>query len=421
MNDQLLLKPGETPDDFLFRLGSLKDLELIQATWEDLADILNETLCPDQPKVESSWRKRYQSLKRSRPPYREDWMEPLPEKSMEDITPEEALQFALREIDKKHLHIREERNVVKRIVSRSARYDSVHELFAHEIHQINRAEFPVHVSYPDAEGTANKALYAMLSDIHYGLTFDGRVGKYDPTIAQERVMAYADKICSIGFEDNIHTCYVSLMGDLVSGIIHQTIRLENRENLIQQIIGVSELVAHFLLALSQGFDTVYVNSVSGNHSRLDPDFKNALRDEKVDALIPWYCKTRLRQFDNVIFEDNEIDDTVATFRIFDKLYVAVHGDMDTNIQTTAARMTTLLSEPIDYLLAGHLHVPEYRLEETGFIRNGSVCGSGDDYTVKKRLFSPPYQVCMLLSPKGVEAIYPVQLGYVPIGGGGRGK
>ena len=273
----------------------------------------------------------------------------------------------------------------------------------------------------DAEGTANKALYAMLSDIHYGLTFDGRVGKYDPAIAQERVMAYADKICSIGFEDNIHTCYVSLMGDLVSGIIHQTIRLENRENLIQQIIGVSELVAHFMLALSQGFDTVYVNSVSGNHSRLDPDFKNALRDEKVDALIPWYCKTRLRQFDNVIFEDNEIDDTVATFRIFDKLYVAVHGDMDTNIQTTAARMTTLLSEPIDYLLAGHLHVPEYRLEETGFIRNGSVCGSGDDYTVKKRLFSPPYQVCMLLSPKGVEAIYPVQLGYVPIGGGGRGK
>ena len=410
MKDHLLLKPGETPDDFLFRLGSLKDLEVIQCTWEDLADILNEALCPEQPKGESTWRKRYQMLRRSRPPYREDWMEPLPDKPLEDLTPDEALQMALREIDKKHLHIREERNVMRRIVGRSAKYDSIHELFSHEIRQIDAADWPHAVYETDDAPQEDKALYAMLSDIHYGITFDGRVGKYNPDIARERVMMYADKLCTLGFENNIGTCYVSLMGDMVSGIIHQTIRLENRENLIQQIVGVSELVANFLLRLSRNFEHVYVNSVSGNHSRLDPDFKNALRDEKVDALIPWYCKTRLAQFRNIEFVDNVIDDTVACFTIFDKFYVAVHGDMDTSLQTTATRLSAILCQPVDYLLAGHLHVPDCRFEETGYIRNGSVCGSGDDYTVKKRLFSPPYQVCMLVTPQGVEALYPIQLG-----------
>lgn len=44
----------------------------------------------------------------------------------------------------------------------------------------------------------------------------------------------------------------------------------------------------------------------------------------------------------------------------------------------------MLGTKIDYMLAGHMHVADARFENTGFIRNGSVCGSGDEYTVKKR-------------------------------------
>ena len=69
----------------------------------------------------------------------------------------------------------------------------------------------------------------------------------------------------------------------------------------------------------------------------------------------------------------------------------------------------MLGTKIDYMLAGHMHVADARFENTGFIRNGSVCGSGDEYTVKKRLFGPPIQVCMVVTETGVEAIYPVKL------------
>ena len=77
---------------------------------------------------------------------------------------------------------------------------------------------------------------------------------------------------------------------------------------------------------------------------------------------------------------------------------------------TATHIEKALSRHVDYLLAGHMHVPEMRAEDTMYIRNGSVCGSGDDYTVKKRLFSPPCQVFMVISKTGdVDSVHTVNL------------
>lgn len=82
-------------------------------------------------------------------------------------------------------------------------------------------------------------------------------------------MSYADSIIRIGKNAGAQDCYVSLMGDLISGVIHTTIRIENRENLIEQVVGVSELIAAFLQRLSTHFENVIVNSVDGNHSRVE--------------------------------------------------------------------------------------------------------------------------------------------------------
>lgn len=91
-----------------------------------------------------------------------------------------------------------------------------------------------------------KAVYAMLGDIHYGISFSSYAGQYDSSVATARVMKYADQIIRVGKNAGASECYVSLMGDLISGIIHTTIRIENRENLIEQVVGVSELIGAFL-------------------------------------------------------------------------------------------------------------------------------------------------------------------------------
>ena len=63
MNEVLYEKlKGESDDEFLIRLGQLKNTHQIEITWIELALILNSVICPDSPKTESYWRKRFHSL-----------------------------------------------------------------------------------------------------------------------------------------------------------------------------------------------------------------------------------------------------------------------------------------------------------------------------------------------------------------------
>ena len=201
---------------------------------------------------------------------------------------------------------------------------------------------------------------------------------------------------------------MSLMGDLISGQIHPSIRVENRENIVSQIVGVSELIADFLYLLAHCFDKVHVNAVDGNHSRLEGDLKKDIHTERLDRIIPWFCKARLNNVPNVEFSDNVLDSSIGVFEIYNKTYVSVHGDFDSN-KNTVHNIQELIGKPIDYFLSAHMHVPNMRFERVGLIQNGAVVSCGDDFTVRNRLFGKPYQVCMLVSENGVEAVYPVKL------------
>ena len=389
----------EDEEAFLYRLGRDKESGRINATWDEVAAVMNEMFRQgSKPETESSWRKRYAKL---RDAVNSNAIDPPDEQYNF-----EGLASFFRENEKQRQQIRDERMAYTREIRSQSRQDMILDLFRETI-----------VSYPPKtesrapeDAQENKAIYAMLSDVHYGLTFDSFVGRYNSAIAEDRVMRYADEIILAGKKEKAGVCFVSLMGDMISGNIHYNVRVENKENVIQQIVGVSELVSRFLYYLSYHFDKVLVNSVDGNHSRIDPNLENVLRGEKTDALVPWYCKAKLNGQDNILFVDNEFDSTIASFRISDKLFIAVHGDMEKDLKTTAVIVEKAIGQHIDYLLAGHMHVPEMRAEDTTYIRNGSVCGSGDDYTMRHRLFAPPCQVFMVLGEDGsVRSINTVNL------------
>lgn len=401
MSNNILNKaPDESNDEYLVRLGGYKESQQLDLTWTELAVILNGNINPDYPKTESYWRKRYHQLA--------DNTEILDFAG--DPLEDDGIKKYFLEIEKQRLRAKDERTAYWRQVRSQARSDEILDLFSNEI-----SKYQDNTPYITkiGERDAGKAIYAMLSDIHFGMEFNTVVGKYDTEIARKRIRLYAEKIKEFGVD--CADCYVSLMGDMISGIIHPGIRIENKETLIEQVIGVSELVAEFLYDLSTAFKHVYVNSVDGNHSRPGPNIEDSLRTERLDALVPWYCKAKLGQVKNVEFIDNVLDSTIGNFNIFGKLYVSVHGDMERDIRDMRKNTTNiakLIGHNIDYMLSGHTHVAEYRFESTRYIVNGCVCGSGDDYTMKKRLFGPPVQVCMICTNNGVEAIHPVELGGV---------
>ena len=43
------------------------------------------------------------------------------------------------------------------------------------------------------------------------------------------------------------------------------------------------------------------------------------------------------------------------------------------------------------------------------IRSGSFCGTGDDFTVSKRIYGEPQQMVVVVNDNGVMACYPVDL------------
>lgn len=394
--NELSRQNNEPLEDYLWRLGSLKERGFCTLTWPQLTEILNEEAGEDTHYTESYWRKRYRQMTLDK-----QTKEAL--ETQKTVKKNASIVGLLASMERQRVRTRDERTAYSKFLREQARREDMFDLLQDSIERLEPVP-PVAV-----QRSRSRAVYAMLSDVHYGISFTAYENCYDSEIAKQRVMTYAAEIIRIGQEQNASTCYVSLMGDMISGNIHSSIRVENRENIIQQVTGVSELVASFLYELAKNFDSVIVNSVDGNHSRVEKSLEDAMREERLDSLIPWYCKTRLENCRNVSFEENTIDPTIASFEIFSKFYVAVHGDMDGDLKQSVQRIERKSGNVVDYILAGHMHVAEARFEDVGYIRNGCVCGSGDEYTAKKRLSGPAVQVCLVVDHTGVCAFYPVHL------------
>ena len=385
---------NETLEQCLWRLGSLKKSGSAEITWNHITDFLNEEF--NLLHGESAYRKKYKRLARAAS-IRE--LEAMYEGDYAETTIHQ-----LRELEKQRIRIQEAHSAYRKELRTQAQSEALIEQLIEAVKAYEPVEVP-----PMPKEPSKRVLYAMLSDIHFGLTFSSYYKHYSPEIAAKRVMHYADRLCEIAKECGATTICVAILGDLISGNIHLPIRLQNRFNAIEQVVGVSELVSAFLMRLAEHFAEVVVTDVSGNHSRLDPNPEHALRSERLDALIPWYCQAKMGQIKNVRFVDNEVDPTISVMDILGKTYVAVHGDFDQDLKSSAVRISQLIGKKIDYFLAGHMHIADMRIEDVGFIRNGAVVTGGDEYTSKKRLYGPATQVCMLCTPKGVEAIYPVLL------------
>lgn len=386
---------NETLEDVLFRIGQLKETGKIETTWEEIALFMKD-LFAKADHSEIWFRRAYKKIKIERA---------AADASSEDAdASERGIIKYFNELHKERLRIKDERNSIRREKREDSRRTELFELFETEIQKAKpiRREPITYTNY-------DKAMLICLGDLHYGLDYRSAGGIYDSNIANNRIIDYENKIEYIAKQNECSVAYVCLLGDMISGNIHTTTRIENREDIVEQIVGVSELVSDFLRHLSGVFSVVNVNSVPGNHSRVDANMDNTLRGERMDNLITWYCKAKLSDINNIIFVENKFDSTVGTFEIFGKTYASVHGDYDPDMKISAARIAAQLGKPLYCLILGHLHVATTQFEDVVYLRNGSVCGSGDEYTMKKRLFGPPIQVCAVVSHDGIESVHPVRL------------
>lgn len=384
---------NEDENAYIWRVCDNKDLI---GTWQDVCNLLNEELHHDYN--ESWYRKMYQSFMMVFDSIKDKYFNNEQLKQMEQKK---------QEIIKERYRLNDERTAYNRALRNDARLDARLDMLEQKITEFGR------ISFPDVNnihtGVNDNDLLVLLSDLHIGQTFKSFNGEYNTKIAQTRMGKYLKKIIEIGKQYNSDKCYVSLQGDLISNSIHKSIAITNQENVIQQIKFASELITAFIYELSHAFNRVIVTSVSGNHSRLDKK-EDALKDERLDDLVIWYMDAALTNVNNVDIITNNPDTTFAVMDIRGKKYINVHGDYDAFSKNGVASLSMMLGFFPYAITFGHLHTCAMS-DESGIkiIRGGSLAGSGDDYTIEKRLTGKASQMVCVCTDKGIESYNIVEL------------
>ena len=384
---------GESDEELIYRITGEKDQI---GSWQDVADILNELLGTEY--TESKFRKQRQAF---------DKMLVANQSKFADSDAQlKEIEVQKRELERKKIQFRDERNAWQKQNFTDARVEEKLDKLESELTSLGRTNFDEH---NNVSINSDNDMLIILSDLHIGQTFDSIFGKYNTDIAKDRLNQLLNEVISIRELHNSKKCYVSLQGDLISGNIHKSIQVSNRENVIEQIKIATELISSFCYELSLHFEAVFMSNVSGNHTRMDRK-DDAIHDERLDDIISWAVELSLKHIDNFHVLHRNIDTGISDISIRGKSYIAVHGDYDGFNKTGVQNLCLALGFVPYAITYGHLHVCS--VDETNgvkMIRGGSLAGCGDSYTIEKRLTGKPSQMVCICTDKGVKAYYPIEL------------
>ena len=402
---ELKRKENENEEQYIWRVAQLKDNGLIDLDWDELAEYINRECRDDESEYRSSsaYRKPYQQAKR----YYESGV--FSKFNEDEYT--NKLNEQKRELEKAKVAYRDERNDWNRQNRIEARIEAKLDNLGETLKEIGQSKFEVdeHISV----NCGDNSLIVMLSDLHTGQTFNSLFGQYNTDILKDRMTQLLNKVISIGNRHNSVMVNVVLLGDQISGNIHNTIQVSNRENVIEQIKIASEVITWFCVELSKVFGYVHIYECAGNHSRLVSNKELAVHDERLDNLITWIIKQMTAHIDRIKVHDDEetrIDSGISMFELYGKDYVAVHGDYDVLNKTGVGNLSMMLGKIPYAIMNGHNHFPSNTdINGVKIIQGGSIAGSGDDYTIEKRLSGKPNQTVLVCDENGIDCIYNVEL------------
>lgn len=384
---------NESDEELIYRV--CKDKDLI-GTWADVADILNDLL--GQEYTESKYRKQYTAFTKMFSANENIFIS--------DDNYIKQLKEQEQELKKERQKLSDERVEFNKQIREQARRESYEDLIKRVVCE-NVEPIKVDVPRVMARHLTDNDILAHITDIHTGIEISNFKNEFDEEILKERLEKYISKIIQVKKLHNSENCYL-VISEILSGIIHNTLRIQNNMDLMQQFKYISELLSSVLIELANEFNEVYVYTVMGNHSRISPKKEDSLQGENMDILLPFYLKARLQNVYNIHICDNDICEDIAIFNIRGKHIMASHGDKDSP-KNVVQRWTMMLGVKPDICLLGHRHTNSLSTEyDTKVIQSGCFCGT-DDYAMSIRRTNKPEQIISVVSDDGLECIYDVQL------------
>lgn len=383
---------NETDEEVIYRICSEKDQI---GSWQDVANLLNQILGTEF--TESKFRKQFNAFQKM--------LNANQSKIFDNDNYIKQIRLEQQEIRKEKQRLFDERLDLNRRLRETSRVETTIEKIEIMLSRISDKRY---ISYSPTFLNTENDLIVCLSDLHIGAAYYGFDGIYDSDIAVSRLKQYLSEIVEIKSMHSPQNCHLFMLGAMISGNIHHTISVTNKENVIEQLKLACEYISDFVYSLGQEFSAVHVYSVSGNHSRLEKK-EDALLGERLDAIIPWFVKSMLKNCQNIIVEDKSLDDTLTIAQIRNKIYFAVHGDFDPISESSISKLALWAKITPYCVLCGHKHYPAMT-EVSGIkvVQSGALGGSGDEFTRQKRLTGAPSQTVLVVNDRGIRACYPIE-------------
>ena len=382
---------GENERQYLWRTS--KAVDNGEMTWQEFADKVNEVWREDESEYrnESAYRKPIQMAKA----YYEDVFSKMISTEYSD-----EIMVQKRELERAKIQFRDERNAWQRQNYNSARVEQKMDYLESIIKESNPTDLRISLR----ENNAKKTAIITCSDWHIGECFDNEWGCYNSDIARERITEYASKAIQRCILEGVSNVIIAGCGDLCSGNIHTAIAVTNRENVIEQIMLASEYMLGFVkVFVDKGFVVTFTN-IAGNHSRISRK-DEAVKDERLDNLVGWFVSTHLKDYPNFIYIKPQ-DTTLAEING----YWFVHGDNDAFGKAGLSNLVLAKGYKPHAIFSGHMHTMAIDdCYDVKICRGGSLCGSGNDYTIEKRLKGKATQLMAIAEDGEVCQFYNIIL------------
>ena len=348
-------------------------------------------------------------------------------------------------LDKKVETYKQEASFYKKLYNKSLKSSARKELVVDAIKEFapSFAATPIKKYDPptgDHSGKHAQIAVAPLSDTHIGESVNLEqmrdLNHYDFDVFNKRLYGWATQLLNlVNYRRNIaevNHLIVPMLGDMISGDIHEELARSNISNCMEQMIRGANLISQALMLIAPHFESIKVPCVVGNHGRMTrkPPMKDKYMDW--DYMLYQWVAAYMRNQKNVSFS---IPKTfLNSFEVCNRQILIMHGDSisgaGSNMAITRA-VTGLraflqfrqnleeevssedvsdLTSQFDSVMMGHFH----RIDEidigTGAIH---ICGTmkgGDEFAAQKlHAITKPKQLVTYWHPVygnvGKEVIY----------------
>ena len=298
----------------------------------------------------------------------------------------DRLEQLKKEVYKEKIKYQDARREYRKELTSEARFENLIDVLKAEI--ANLDELPLyHYGERVEKNKKPKDAILALSDWHIGAMVDTQWNCYSVDIAKERMEQLLNKVKRYILNYNITNLVVEINGDMVHGLINVSNRVQSEEDVVSQIIIVSDMLSYFINELKPYVRNLKIVTTLGNHGRLIPNKKESINKENMEMLIPEFLKLKLDKDINIL-TSNGLD--FIKYKIGDRIICLSHGQYD-KVNEVIEDFSKMYKCVPNEIHLGHTHSYKDINDSNIYITvNGSLMGS-DEYAVNLRKITKPSQ------------------------------